>query len=459
LLVPTLDDIADRACAAAGADFAFVLTRKGRLVTRNAPKDMSEAGRGELVEVAETVLGQRRGFAHHEMPRQSLVPYGGAAPVDVYVAAREEAILCVVLATYTAKSTVSKAMAQAIVELDALLESEAEKRSRRRGAGKSRPPSSKGSMAPPRGKSVAPPSSKGSVAPPRPRSSRKKTLAPPPPALDFEDRVAGRGTVPFLAPLGPRRTPPPLPPDISLAEAALGRSSLAAIEVDADAPEITYGMAPLGRRTIAEIEMSMLPPGDPRSSAPTIRVDLESAPKLAPNDLTPLDRQTLPFTASPADMKQDFEAAQKRLAGGATPAAATTQRTVIVGRSAPRGAADVSARASRTRFEEVVIDVEDDSPTLQKRLPPVPRPRPEVRDTTPDEGPDIEVDDPPTKVKIGSSRPAPDPDAAPVESALRPKNPRDSGIDDWHKALSELVPKRKGATGFALGGKKAKPRK
>ena len=43
-----LDEIIDRVAEACGADFAFVLSRRGRLVTQNAPKDMPEQGRAEL---------------------------------------------------------------------------------------------------------------------------------------------------------------------------------------------------------------------------------------------------------------------------------------------------------------------------------------------------------------------------------------------------------------------------
>ena len=38
--MPDLDAISDAAYAAAGADFAFVLTLSGRLMTRHAPRDM-----------------------------------------------------------------------------------------------------------------------------------------------------------------------------------------------------------------------------------------------------------------------------------------------------------------------------------------------------------------------------------------------------------------------------------
>src|SRR6185369_7607009 len=94
--VATLDPVVERVRAHAGADFAFVLTRKGRLVTHAAPREMPEIGRVRLVRAARPISGTDE-VLEVTMPRQDLVPYGGAAPVDVYVAvAAEQAIICVV---------------------------------------------------------------------------------------------------------------------------------------------------------------------------------------------------------------------------------------------------------------------------------------------------------------------------------------------------------------------------
>ncbi len=302
----SLDQIIDRVCDAAGADFAFVLTRRGRLATTKAPQDMPEAGRMELVSVAESILAQRASMRVREMPRQALVPYGGAAPIDVYVAAREEAILCVVMATYISKDKVSAAVAQGLVELDGLLEDEGGKRARRR---KAKP-------------AAAAKSSTG--------GRTRKTLSPP--ALDFDDGGPERGTVPFLTPLKPGRrgTPPPPPPEITLGEASLGRGSLAAIEVDRDAPEITYGMAPIGRATVAEIELSMLPKVDPRTSIPDVRVELASMPQIDVTELELTDRMTLPFTETAQDSKRAFEASERPVI-----LSDTGKRQVFAGRSKP----------------------------------------------------------------------------------------------------------------------------
>jgi hypothetical protein len=312
--VASLDHIIDTVCEACGADFAFVLTRRGRLATKRAPQEMPEVGRLEIVAIADSILKQRSAMRHCEMPRQALVPYGGAAPVDVYVAARDEAILVVVMATFTSQNRVGTAMAQGLIDLDALLEMEGSKRSRRRGAApeakKSRPPAAK--------------SSRGS----------RKSVSPPPEGLDFDDAPNPRGTVPFMVPLngGKRPTPPPMPPEITIGEATMGRSTLAAIQVDEEGPDIRYGMAPIGRATVAEIELSMLPVGDPRSSIPDVRVDLTSMPEIDVQELE-LEhsyRQTLPFTETAVDTKRAFEAKTDSV----VTVADSPNRRILHGRSA-----------------------------------------------------------------------------------------------------------------------------
>jgi len=83
--VPALDEVIDRIRDDAGADFAFVLTQRGRLVTKNAPRDMPEVGRAKLVGAAQALGGPGK-VGELTMPRADLVRFGGAAPVDVFVA-------------------------------------------------------------------------------------------------------------------------------------------------------------------------------------------------------------------------------------------------------------------------------------------------------------------------------------------------------------------------------------
>ncbi len=309
-------------CEASRADFAFVLTRRGRLATSNAPAEMPEKGRRALLSLAEVQLRDKRGSVSHvELPREALVPYGGAAPVDVYVAARDEAILCAVLATFTEQREVAEAMDAGAKALDALLRAEADRRARRRSGGKK----DKDGKDP---KDTKIPAAKGS-------SPGKRNLSSAPP---------GRGTMPFGDLEDDAKEPfsiepvfdPDEMPTITIAEAKVGRATLAAIEVDRDSPEITYSQATIGRQTLSEIEMSLLPKGDARTSVPDIRVDLISLPAIDGGELDVTDRSTLPFTERAEDAKRRFELAE-RLRQGLGPVVLdhTKTRTVIGGKSKP----------------------------------------------------------------------------------------------------------------------------
>jgi hypothetical protein len=424
--VPSLDQISDGVCEASGADFAFILTRKGRLATRNAPENMPLSGRQQLVAMAERLLGAG-GIAHQPMPREALVPYGGAAPVDVYVAARAEAILCVVLATYSAQHEVGPALVAGLDELDALMETEASKRSRRRG--------------------------RQTKAPPPPKSSKGRRTSMPPPLPSTTEPAAmagtGRDTFPFLQPAPKqRRTSRPAPPEITVGEATIGRATLAAIQVDAEAPEITYGVAKIGRGTLVEIERSLVPNGDARSSTPILQIGLESMPDIDVRQLDALDRQTRPFTELATDGKRAYDA-RERVRVGAPPdiimppgsfvgapvdteepttIAVSPQRTVIVGRSMPSNA----GRSSRHSIPDAAIGEPDTIVNGPSTL----------RDPTLD-GPTLDdatverpmVDDSPT-VPRSSVRPT-----APIATSERAvaRGLRDSGIEEWHQALNALV--------------------
>lgn len=119
----SLDAITSRLRQDAGADFAFILTRKGRLLTREAPPQMPEVGRASCVAAAlEAIAGGLR-LIERTMPREHLVPFGGAAPVDVFVAPVGEAIVCMVLATWADTGAVGPALDACVPELEALLAS------------------------------------------------------------------------------------------------------------------------------------------------------------------------------------------------------------------------------------------------------------------------------------------------------------------------------------------------
>lgn len=411
----SLDQIVDRVREESGADFAFILTRRGRLATRNAPSDMPQEGRAALVELAEELLDSRRDFAHIELPRETLVPFGGAAPVDVYVAAREEAILCVVMATFVSQDRVGPAVAWGVGELDALLDTD-QRRLRRRGL-KARPPN--------------------------PKSSSGKRRRTGEFALDFDDE-GGRGTIPFLAPYKPVPKREESAPEITVRDASVGRATLAAIEVDAQSPEIVYGMSPIGRHTIAEIERSVVPEGDPKSSIPDIRVNVVTMPEIASEELDVIDRQTLPFTENAAAAKRAFDARESPPSEHPVTVSTTAQRTVIVGRSGSGPRLKRSLREERPSLPDMDDTIPDAMPaglrpassTAPKRLsqsPPAPsKPRsilpaarksvaPKAASSAPPAG-----DDPMIESKeLGKD-----------ERVLRQL--RDSNIEAWHQALGEI---------------------
>ena len=328
--MPSLDEIIDRIRDFAGADFAFILTRRGRLVTHHAPENMPERGRLDLVAAAEKLLGTD-GVALRTMPREALVPYGGAAPIDVYVAARDAAILCVVMSTWTDNSSVAHAFERGLVEVDDLIASEMEKRM---GPKSTDPPETTRR----RRRTIAPPSSAAPDAnrqpvwtsrmgrntlpgldeaaptvprpppvPRAPKSSRPRTQRPPP----MRKPTPGRGTFPMVPGTPP---PPALPPDppsapeISVGLSPIGRGTMAVIEIDAQGPDITLGTATVGRHTMAAIDVSSVPSGvGGGASLPDIRLTLASMPELDTREMDVPDRQTLPFTEPAHEAKKTFE--------------------------------------------------------------------------------------------------------------------------------------------------------
>lgn len=420
--VPTLDDIIDRVRDVAGADFAFILTRRGRLVTHHAPENMPEKGRLDLVTTAEQVLGTD-GVTIRTMPREALVPYGGAAPIDVYLAAREAAVLCVVMATWADTSRVSAAFEQGLNDVDELIDGEVEKRSqkselrrRRRALPPSIPPPDpdtdtglarkaiwgarvpkptllglEDQIAPqgrapsqsqlpmvtadpaaiprppgmpasspmrafgalvarnranadatgarretrvdldkPRDGSRPPPPSRpeggrvGPKIPAAPKSSRPasgsrpRTQRPPP----LRRPTPGRGTMPFIPgalPALPVPADPPSAPEVTVSIANIGHKTLAVIELDAIAPDITLGTATVGRNTMAAIDLASVPSGRAAGSMPEIRVGLATMPEINRDDLEVPDRATLPFTEPAQDAIRRYVGPQSAAGAVETP--------------------------------------------------------------------------------------------------------------------------------------------
>ncbi|WP_437730071.1 hypothetical protein [Sorangium sp. So ce1335] len=293
-----LDAISDRTYAAAGADFAFVITRRGRLVTRRAPSDMPREGRSRIVDAA-VRLGEQGRLGHVEMPREELVPYGGAAPIDVYFGVAAEAILCVVMPTWADRHGVLPAIEHGLRAIDE--GTPAEPRPARAGHRRS-PSRPRGEAAPSLARRQAaevrepPPSTCAAVAPCEVPPSPSHRAAPPSSPARRRSAVAG---LVVLANGGPPRSlarpvlrdapPPPAgsprpaasPQAVRIGEAPLGRERLATIDRELGGPppslpEIRVGAASVGHETLAAIEAELQQPARPGSTPEALRFDLVS---------------------------------------------------------------------------------------------------------------------------------------------------------------------------------------
>jgi hypothetical protein len=296
--VRTVEQIVEQIRSFAGADFAFVLTRKGRLVTYRAPRDMSEQGRSRLVRAAKPLLGTDR-IAVITVPREDLVPFGGAAPVDVYVGvAADQAIVCVVMATWADKIRVGPALAEGIKAIEPLL---------RRGVPSSR---RTGDVGPAKGSPFV--GDRRSVPPPV--FSRVPLIrAASTPEIHVGEAEIGRASA---ATIRHATAATPSSPEITFGETELGRQSMIAVRRDIHAtssmPEIVVtGEATVGRETMAAIDLDSKPR---RTSTPeSIRVELVS---VAESELRPTEdarpsgdsRTTVPWVEMPADTKRAADA-------------------------------------------------------------------------------------------------------------------------------------------------------
>ncbi len=310
----TVEQIVEQIRATAGADFAFVLTRKGRLVTSRAPHDMPEEGRQRLVRAARPLLGTDR-MIEVTLPREDLVPYGGAAPVDVYLGVvAEQAIICVVMASWADKIRVAPALSKGMEDIEPLL---------RRGLPTRRASDlgpAKGTRFPGHGRpltsrpppdELAPTPSVRPSAPPRPLGLPRISSEP---EIHIAETELGRMSAVAIR-HDASGSATGSSPDISFAETDLGRQTHVAIRnervAEASAPEIDVtGEAALGRETMIAIDAD----GKPRrtSSPDSVRIDLASMPSLP--DLGASDagaRATMPWVEAPADTKRAADAASR----------------------------------------------------------------------------------------------------------------------------------------------------
>lgn len=309
-----LEDIVDAIRVASGADFAFVLTLLGRLVTSRAPREMPEIGRDKLCEEARRIAGEAGVIGLCSMPREELVPYGGAAPVDVYVGvAAEQAIVCVVMASWADQRAVSQALEAALEEIEPILQQASKKR-----GGKGR-----------RALKTLPDS--------RVATGKKRTPTSPPPGAPAPPslRVKHGAMAGLVSLTGNTATPSPAmrpPPTIKSAppQAPILRGSM---------PSIDVTEAPLGRETMIAIERderdaSAPPSGSAKGSIPDVRVELLSMGRATHADLhleearrmqsladrhagdsvlgEGMSRMTQPWVEPAADAKRATEAATAR---------------------------------------------------------------------------------------------------------------------------------------------------
>ena len=339
-----LDEIVEEIRSLAEADFAFVLTRRGRLITAEAPQDMPEPGRMRLTKAAKPLIGTTQ-TVQLTLARQDLVPYGGAAPVDVYIAvAREQAILCVVMSTWADKRPIIPAMLEGIALLEPVLD-------RKQGggipaaAGRPRSPArvAPRTSPPPPGLTITTPARPPTPAPAAPTKSRRRGAM-----SGLVGLIGGVPTASSSLEKAPviQNAPTPAPPrgesipDIRVGEAALGRESLAAIERElhgSSLPDIVVGEGRLGLASLEAIDAASRAPV---ASAPEhVRVELASMSRESVDDITRAEselaareaagilepdvearspRMTNPWAELPNDSKRAVEAA-KRTRGALPP--------------------------------------------------------------------------------------------------------------------------------------------
>ena len=258
-----------------------MLSQAGLLVTHDAPRDMPDRGRMKILWACPA--GKNDEVTHLEMPREDLVPYGGAAPVDVFaVRVEDTAILVAVLSTWNDKSHVVLALTTGAATLGEMI-----RKARRARAQKSP------------GKKVEARKA-GAVTMPGPGARKERTSALP--GAPRRDRTSSLPKAPKEA-AAPKKARPRAgsEPEITVGEASVGRETLYAIE--AALPRAAPGPAPeavrvqldsVGRETMLEIE----------------RIEAAQIPR-APSVEEPLvvaDRRTLPWVDTAAALKRTVDA-------------------------------------------------------------------------------------------------------------------------------------------------------
>lgn len=296
-------------------------------MTRDAPRDMPESGRDAVVEAARSI--ERGEVGEITVPRQELVPYGGAAPIDVHFGvAADQAILCVVMSSWVGKAMVSQALKDGMAKIEAVIAASGREPMRRR----------KSQIPPPMDRATAGLVTASGATTHAARSLERSPVIqrapsrPPPrrtgslPEITVSTAELGRESLAAIdRELVDGSSRAPSSPQITVEEATLGRDSLAAIDREVrgkkrgSAPLITVGEGALGRESLAAIalEDEERPSGvrlairPPASSMPdTLHIELENLDELdvraTPNPDSP--RLTQPWVELPEDSKRALDA-------------------------------------------------------------------------------------------------------------------------------------------------------
>ncbi len=369
-----LHDIARDAARLAGADFAFVLSQAGLLVTKDAPREMPDRGRMKILWACPA--GKNGEVTHLEMPREDLVPFGGAAPVDVFaVRVEDTAILACVLSTWNDKGNVVLAMTSGASSLGEMIRKAKRARVQRLAVAAEGPPPAAQRSASKKGVEAPSTATQGGETPPKraaasgastnkkERTSAAAHVSAKATKRDRPSASSGAFAPAQVAsqarkdrtsalPKSPKESASKKPirthsePEIVVGEAALGRETLFAIEghlattlgaTSASAlsvvgvgsqPEIVVGEAAVGRETLFAIDAAS--PHAPAGPAPEgIRVQLDSVGRETMLEIAQLEademeraptvdeplivsqRKTLPWVDTASALKRTVDAKAK----------------------------------------------------------------------------------------------------------------------------------------------------
>jgi hypothetical protein len=292
-VVSPLDDLLERIRLATGAEFAFVLTLQGKLVSIHAPRDMPEAGRKRLVRAANQVVGTGA-ITSVSLPRGEIVPFGGPGPIDITLAvAADRAIVCVVMTTAAGRPRAVGKLKDGVQQVESLMWRALESR----GGGRQKWKNVSAAIA---AEPAPPPRS----ARPEAQEGAGKRRAGAPKSKRPADTAAVCSEAHGDSPPPARRQAPSGPEIIVERARKVGRETLAAIEADLAA-------SGLPRPRIPEAQLADMSPdvvverarkvGRETMNAIEAEIAESSTPIPSPRIASAALRQTLPWVELPPD--------------------------------------------------------------------------------------------------------------------------------------------------------------